>query len=292
MLAQIILTPTEAKKFIAKAIVQVEVVKRAAEKGIIAIHPSSTTYFIAEELLGKKPSSNTWVCGVIAPKGACMEMGPTSSLPPPEVRNRPQDPGDFKHTYVIRQGQFSTHIPLSQILESMGPGDVYFKGANALDPQGNLGVLAANPVEGGTIGRVLATCRRRGFTILWPTGLEKLIPTPIAEAAKVARRKSFTYSMGMPCSLIPCEGKAFTEIDAVQILGGAKAVPISAGGLGGAEGAFNFAVQGSEAEVQKVIQVAEQCKGARLPPVRMNSCQDCPIPHCFSMKDKPWVERV
>jgi hypothetical protein len=247
MLAQIILTPTESKKFIAKAIVQMEAVKRAAERGTIAIHPSGTTYFIAEELLGEKLPANTWVCGGIVPKGACMEMGPTSSMPPPsEERNLLRDPGDFKNTYVIRPGQFSTHLPLSQILESMGPGDVYIKGANALDPQGNIGDLAASPVEGGTIGRVLANRRHKGFMILWPTGLEKLIPTPIAEAAKAASRKNFTYNMGMPCSLIPCEGKAFTEIDAVQLLGGARAIPISAGGLGGAEGAFTFAIQGNE----------------------------------------------
>lgn len=292
MLAQIVLTPTESKKFIAKAVMQMEVVKKAAAHGMIAIHPSSSTYFITEELIGGKPPSNVWVCGVVVPKGTCSEMGTSShvSAARTEESDYRHHPGAFKHTYVIRQGQFSTNIPLEQILEEMGVGDVYIKGVNALDPQGKVAVLVGNPTEGGTITRVLAASRRKGFTILCPVGLEKLLPIPVEEACQVASRKSYAYSMGMPCSLVSCaSAEVVTEIKAIQILSGATAVPISAGGLGGAEGAVTLAIQGDEEQVTKSIKVAEDCKGAMLPSVRVNSCYDCPNIHCFSMMGKPWV---
>jgi hypothetical protein len=42
---------------------------------MIVLHPSSSTYFIVEELIGEKPLTNYWVCGVVVPKGLCLEMG-------------------------------------------------------------------------------------------------------------------------------------------------------------------------------------------------------------------------
>jgi len=52
MRAQVVLTPAEAKCFISKAIANMDVVKKAAAKGKIVIHPSSTTYFLVKELTG------------------------------------------------------------------------------------------------------------------------------------------------------------------------------------------------------------------------------------------------
>jgi len=47
----------------------------------------------------------------------------------------------------------------------MGPGDVYVKGVNTIDPNGNAAVLAANP-DGGTISRVMSYAKQRKFDIL------------------------------------------------------------------------------------------------------------------------------
>lgn len=55
MLAQVVLTPAESKKLIAKAVAKLDVVKQAAADGMIVLHPSSSTYFIFEELTGVKP---------------------------------------------------------------------------------------------------------------------------------------------------------------------------------------------------------------------------------------------
>ncbi|MDP6101644.1 MAG: hypothetical protein QGH66_09550 [Dehalococcoidia bacterium] len=299
MLAQFTFTPNESKKFIALSVMQSDLMKRAAAHGTVAIHPSSSTYFIAEALLGAKPPSNTWVCGVIVPKGTCVEAGATSGATAVASSERPGDsaathnPGAFKNTYVIRQGQFSIGAPLDDILSELGPDDVYIKGVNAVDPQGNVAVLIGNMVEGGTIGRVLAASRRQGFTVLCPVGLEKLIPVPVSDAAKMANRKGYVYSMGMPCSLLPCVGdtiKVVTETSAITMLSGASVMPIAAGGLGGAEGAVTLAVQGEESQLGKVVEMAEASKGAQLPDVRVNSCFDCTVSWCaFPVGTKPWV---
>lgn len=50
ILAQIVLTPAESKKIIAKAIARLDVIRQAADKGTVALHPSSSTYFKVEEI--------------------------------------------------------------------------------------------------------------------------------------------------------------------------------------------------------------------------------------------------
>jgi hypothetical protein len=88
----------------------------------------------------------------------------------------------------------------------MGPNDVYVKGVNALDMDGNVGVLIGHHSGGGTIGKVLAAQRKRSFNILWIAGLEKLIPTPIDKAMKALRRPDIRYAMGMVVGMIPIKG--------------------------------------------------------------------------------------
>ena len=91
MLAQIVLTPAESKKLIAKAVAGLEAVQKAAKRGIVALHPSSSTYFIVEEITGSKPKTNYWVCGVVAPRGMCVEMAMAlgSTLTPHEESTDP-----------------------------------------------------------------------------------------------------------------------------------------------------------------------------------------------------------
>ena len=151
MLAQITLTPTESKKLIAKAIANMEFIKKAATEGMIVLHPSSSTYFIVEEITGTKPKTNYWVCGVVTPRGNCVEMGmlnfPPRSAPP---QSTPSDPGGFRSWWVIREGKLSTGGEgISELLEQIRPTDAFIKGVNALDPQGNIGILIGDPAGGG-----------------------------------------------------------------------------------------------------------------------------------------------
>ncbi len=289
MRAQVILTPAESKKLIAKAVARMPVMKRALEEGIVVMHPSSSTLFIAEEITGKRLRNQMWVIGVILPQGNCVEL---KAYTPPAQRPRTGGvPGDFSRSWVIEKGKLSTGTPLSALFERMGPKDVYIKGVNALDTEGTVGVLIGS-LEGGTIARVIAASRQKGFSILFPVGLEKLIPIRIEDAAKEALKKQNDYSMGTSCALMPCKGKGIvvTELKAIEILSGATAIPIAAGGLGGAEGAVTLVIKGEEEQVTKAIEYIEQSKGARLPKIRTPDCDNCSFANCeFPVKGKPWV---
>ena len=288
MLAQVSLTSAESKKLIAKAVVKLDVVKRTLTEGMVVMHPSSSTFFVAEELIGERPKTPMWVCGLITPKGACIGLGRAAI---PEGRIRTSRPEEVNYSWVIQGGKLSTGTTLGDLFEKMGPKDVYVKGVNALDLEGTVGVLIGSEVEGGTIGRVIGASRRKGFPIIFPVGLEKLIPIRIEEAAREALKTKYEYSMGLSCGLFPCKGgTVITEITAIEILSGAKAIPIAAGGLGGAEGGVTLVIKGEKKQVIAAIEYVEQSKGACLPPADTPTCGECGTSNCrFPVKGKPWV---
>jgi hypothetical protein len=286
MLAQIVLTPAESKKLIAKAVARLKTVRKAADRGIVAIHPSSSTYFIVEELTGSKPKTNYWVCGVVSPRGMCVEMAMAvgAELTPHEEH---VDPGDLQGTWVIEKGRQGCEEKLSTLLYRMTISDVYVKGVNALDHDGNVGILFGFE---GSMGYIQAARKKRNFAIIYPAGLEKLIPIPVKEAAREAKFTRYDSGMGMPVGLYPCpSGDTIDEVRAIEILSGATAIPIASGGLGGAEGAVTFILKGDSQKVKKALDFVEQSKGARLPNLRLCNCNDCPVPNCeFPMIDKKW----
>ena len=286
MLAQIVLTPTESKKLIAKAIAKLDVVKQAAAEGLIVLHPSSSTYFIFEELTGEKPKTNHWVCGVVTPRGMCVEMAMALGGNTPQGTE--YDPGKLGGLWAIKKGEVITENTTSGLMEQMTSKDVYIKGVNALDTQGNVGILVG---ERGGLGVVLSAWKKKKFALVFPAGLEKLIPIPVRQAAMAAKQAKYTYGMGLPAGLFAYpDGKSITEIDAVKILSGAAAIPIASGGLGGAEGATTLIIKGTNKQVREAIKFIEQSKGAKLPALRLSNCNGCPVPHCrFPVGDKHWI---
>jgi hypothetical protein len=297
MRAQVVLTPAESKMLISKAIARMDIVKHALSKGTVVIHPSSTTYFLVEEITGKESQTEHWVLGAVLSQGLCRAAGKEGKhyklgAHLDQVKNMKQLVSDFPFKWVIRNGELRSGIPLGKIMEEMGPEDVYIKGCNALDIKGNAGVLFGHS-GGGTIGYVMACQRKKGFKIILPVGLEKLIPVTIMQAARAARRTDFEYGMGMPCGLMPVKGGAtITELEAIKILsGGAKAVPNAAGGLGGAEGAIVLAIEGDREQVIRAIEFVEQSKGAKLPKAHAVDCEHCTVPDCrFPVGKKHWAQ--
>lgn len=289
MWAQVVLTPVESKKLISKAIVEMDIVKKALSGGTIILHPSSSTFFIVEELTGKEPDTDMWVLGLILPQGLCRAAGRKGKTPTLDhFKDINTMMYNFPFKWIIKDGKFYSGIPLGEILEELGADDVYIKGCNAIDRHGNAGVLYGH-AGGGTIGHVLASQKKKGFNVILPVGLEKLISGTIKDAAKAARRKDYQYGMGMTCGLFPVKGKSITEIDAVEILSGAKAYQIAAGGLGGAEGGTVLSINGDRSQVEKAIDYIEQSKGAILPQARAEDCDHCHSPDChFPAKGKPW----
>ena len=282
MRAQITLLPNESKKLIAKGLADMDEVKTALKEGIVVMHPSSSTLFLVEEILGKVPETEVWMCGAITPRAACgddaVKVWMTTH---PEARGK-GGPESFPFCWVIEKGKLSQGETLASLFARMGPKDVYVKGVNAIDPQGKVGVLIGNEVEGGTIGKVISAQKQKGFTIIYPVGLEKLIPVSIQEAAAAARdRLNLAYSMGSRCSLLLCEGKVVTELRAITLLTGATAIPIAAGGVDGAEGAITLVVSGEDTQVKRAIAYIEEAKGAKISrQFRQTDCTKCNDEHC------------
>jgi hypothetical protein len=293
MRAQVSLLPTESKKLIAKAVANMDEVKIALKEGIVVMHPSSSTLFLVEEILGKVPETEVWMCGAITPRAACgddaVKVWMTTH---PEARGK-GSPEAFPFSWVIEKCKLSQEETLASLFTRMGPKDVYVKGVNAIDPQGKVGVLIGNQIEGGTIGRVIAAQKEKHFTIIYPVGLEKLIPISIQEAAAAAKdRLNLSYSMGGRCSLLICEGKVVTELKAIKLLTGATATPIAAGGVDGAEGAITLVVTGEDNQVKKAIAYIEEVKGAKISrQFRQTDCTKCNDEHC-SLRggNKPWLK--
>jgi len=291
MQAQVVLIPDESKKLIAHGLLALDAVQSALKKGLVVLHPSSTTLFVYEAILGRRPEpGRPWVSGQILPRGLCASKNTIQRMA--ASHESMNDPLDNRNAWVFRNGRLQEGLRLGDILNEIRPADVYVKAPNAMDPEGNTGVLYANPAGGGgTIGRVIARWRKERFHLLLPAGLEKLLPISIEEAAKKARGRRADRAMGMPCGLMPVPGQKIDERDAIRVLSGAEATPIAAGGLGGAGGAVTLAIYGEAEKVERALAAVDQVKGARLPPLDLLQCGDCPNPYCHlrGRQDRSWL---
>jgi hypothetical protein len=254
-LIQITLTPAESKKLISLAILEKENFRKALEGKTVVIHPSSTTYFLYEELVGEAPKP--WVCGVIVPQGTCISK---------EMLLEISEISGFSHFWVFRKGKLTKSPPVDLLVEELGYGDVYVKAANAVDSKGNAGVLIGSPDGKGTVGRFM---EKEGFDTIIPVGLEKLIPS-VDEACKANPRR-LAYSMGMPVFFRKLEGEVITEVEAFKILSDAKAIPIASGGVNGAEGSVTLIIESER--VEGIRELISRIKGAKIPEIRIPECK-------------------
>ena len=255
MKAQVTVTPQEAKRLIAKGVVQLPEVQEAWKNGNILIKSGTTPSAVAEELIGKPMG----ISGRVSPSGT---MGA-------------QDRSKGIYRALIDRGKVTTYAPnVTELLgdadvaaqisffPQMGKGDVVITGANALDSQKRAGLW----VGGATLspGHLLPAFRVQGVTIIIAVGWEKLIPTPIEEAAGAAGRFNMDVSMGMPVGLIPITGKVITETGAIRILTDVEATVIGAGGIQGAEGSTTFVMEGNPSEIKRAWEIITAVKGASL----------------------------
>lgn len=245
--ALVVLNPAESRRLLAKATVALPEVQNAYKNGMIIIARGITNGFISEELFGIKIENKAnqtagLVCNGIA--------NSTVDAPPCTW-------------HVVRKGEVMESAEPN--LDDFGPDDVFIKGANAIDMEGNAGVYTASR-KGGTIGRYWPIVTSRGSHFIMPVSLEKLVPSVI-EAARHSGIYYFKYSMGLPGKITPVVlGKVLTEIQAIGVLTGVRAYHISSGGIGGSEGAVVLALEGDEQRVVKAFELVKSIKGE--PPVK------------------------
>ena len=245
--ALVAMTPAESKRLIAKGVAQLPEVKQVLKKGTLLISRGTTNAFVAEEVLGISISKSDYTAGIIT-EG---ELRATSQ----QRRLKP---------YVIRDGKVA-EVSLEEAWAKLEKGDVVLKGANALDPAGNIGVLVGSDV-GGTVGQAMPVVLPRGCAWITPVGLEKMVPSVI-EASRKCDIYRYKYSTGLPCALLPFVNTlVVTEIQALKFLTGVDATHVASGGIGGSEGAVVLALEGVEENIDKAYSLITSIKGeASLP---------------------------
>lgn len=254
--ALVTLTPAESKRLIAKAVAKMGEVKNALRKGIVIISLGTTNAYVAEEILGKKLDKALFAAGIVTPKGTCITP-----------RN------ERLESIIIKRGK-TTKLRLSEALDQLGPEDVFIKGANALDPEGHAGVFTADPY-GGTVGKALGVVMARGVHYIIPVGLEKFIPISLVEVSRKVGVTRIDKSMGAPVGLTVVTGRVVTEVDALRMLTGVKAIPMGAGGIGGAEGTITLLLDGEGEYVEEAWNLIKQVKGEKPLLAITEKCSKC-----------------
>jgi hypothetical protein len=260
---QVVLTPPESRRLIARAVAHLPEVKKALKDGIICIGRGITNGMIVEEINGSFERKK-YVVGCIRPRRLCQ--------------------GLYEETFqeiVFLHGEMK-FLPSKEIIKEMGPNDIFIKGANAIDVYGNAGILVAGD-GGGTIGGVMGDIYTKGIQLLVPVGLEKLILGDITELAPYIGKKKVSYSMGMPVGLFPVSGRIITEIEALESFADVMVRHIASGGVGGAEGAVVLSVDGEEKEVEKALTKIRSVLNEKSPPIYEHECATCTWKAC------PWV---
>ena len=138
MRAAITLIPAESRRLIAKAVVQLDEIKRAWDKAYIVLNGGTTNGYVAQELFGMTDlDPRTFTAGTSSHRVLCVT----------------DNSKGYPFPVIFHQGRRSDKT-LPQVLQDFHVDTVLIKGANAIDPQGNFGVVAGG-FDGGTIGATL-----------------------------------------------------------------------------------------------------------------------------------------
>lgn len=239
--ALVVLNPAASKRLIGKAVAALPEVTNAYANGRLAVCTSTASVFVLEELTGEKISAHCYCVGMVA--GGML----TSSC---------QE--DREAARFFSKGKL-VEMEARDFFNEFEKGDAVIKGANAVDPQGNAGVLAANP-QGGTIGAIMSRVAVRGNPVIMPVGLEKLVAS-VPDAAAGWGQLTLARSMGLPSWLFPVTAAlVVTEIEALGVLTGVCARHVASGGIGGSEGAVVLLLEGYEQNIAQAWDLVQSIK--------------------------------
>jgi len=238
----VVLTPAESKRLIAKAVAALPEVQWAYGHARLVVSSGSTNAMVLEEVTGETVAPHRYCMGLLA--GGVLSKSLVEDLVLPRF---------FEKGKLVE-------MESREFFKTLEKGDVVVKGANAVDPQGNAGVLVGNET-GGTIGALLGIACVRGIPMIMPVGLEKLVAS-VPEAAAGWGQLTLSYSMGLKCWLTPVStGMVITEIEALGLIAGVRGRLVAAGGIGGSEGAVVLLLEGYEENLDKAVGVVEALKG-------------------------------
>ncbi len=241
MKRQFVLTVAESKRLIAKAIAALPEVQEAMENRTVVVATGTTNAYVLEELWGKEIDKRAYRSGMTTPKE-------------PEKDPRPQ-PEKIPDVVFIK-GEIAPQYDRVTIAPDLKRGDIYIKGANALNYDDNIAGILIGGMDGATIGNTIGHIIGKQVQLIIPIGLEKLTYENINELHLIASEEDYEGPR-----LWPIVGTIITEIEALEILTGVDAYLYAAGGVAGAEGSVRILVEGSDEEVEETLELIGSIKG-------------------------------
>ena len=241
MKRQFVLTVAESKRLIAKAVAALPEVQLAMKERTVVVATGTTNGYVLEELWGKRIDKRCYRSGITTPD---------------EPEKSPEPQGEKIPDTVFVKGKVDPKYDRVTAVKDMKKGDVYIKGANALDYLGNMAGILIGGMDGSTIGNTLGHIIGKQINLIIPVGLEKLTYEDINELYMLASDEDYEGPR-----MWPVTGIIITEIEALGILTGVDAYLYSAGGVAGAEGAVRLLVEGADEEVQETLELVKSIKG-------------------------------
>jgi len=276
MKAVFTLTPAESRRLIGKAVAQMPEIKAALEKAYVIICGGTTNAFVAQEILGTREiDPGRFTAGTSAYGVLCV--------------TDPQDRQPFP--IVLYKGNV-VNKTIREALDDFHIETVVIKGANAVDPEYNVGIITSG-YDGGTVAATIGTVTHTGMNYIVPVGLEKLVPS-VKDSAIYTGAKTFDYTMGADFGMYALvKAKVVTEIQALGILAGVEAKMVAAGGIAGSQGAVTLVAMGEKVNVEKAVTLVESIKGEPAITGVKGNCQTCRYPCVFRGKSEeelpPWL---
>lgn len=249
MMKLFVLTSAMGKRLIAKGVEAMPAVRGALKKGTLVIVAGTTNGYVAEEIL-----SATGQIEGFTRRG--FRRGVTR--PPHEPRGergRMPDQEQFPGDVVLVDGAWQRGKEIFDVVDGMSAGDVLLKGANAVCLRTRkAAVLVGHPMA-GTAGAAIPAVAGRRVRMIVPVGLEKRVERDVADLAQAVNAPD-----GEGPRLLPLPGEVFTELEALELLTGATATLVAAGGVSGAEGAVWLGVCGTSEQLAAATALIDELK--------------------------------
>ncbi|PKM89448.1 MAG: hypothetical protein CVU87_05410 [Firmicutes bacterium HGW-Firmicutes-12] len=274
------LTSAESRRLIAKGVVKMPEVQAALKNAYIIIAGGTTNAYVAQELLSSKD---------IEPQRFTVGLSTSGVLCYTDAAKRHPIPMILYKGEVVKK-------TVSEAFDDFHLETIVIKGANAIDPEGNVGVIT-NAFNGGTVPQIIGTPTSQGLKYITPVGLEKLVPS-VKSAAKVTGAKLLNFTMGPSFGMFCLPNTMpVTEIEALKTLFNVKATHVASGGIGGNEGAVTIVVEGEEKNVTDTLEfIKSSIKGEPAVPPLKSNCETCSMKECefngANKADQPeWLQK-
>jgi hypothetical protein len=241
MKRQFVLTVSESKRIIAKAVAALPEIQEAMENRTVVVATGTTNAYVLEELWGKKIDKRAYRSGVTTPK---------------EPEKNPEPVSNKIPDVVFIKGEVASQYDRITIAPDLKKGDIFIKGANSLNYDNDIAGILIGGMDGATIGNTIGHIIGKQVHLIIPVGLEKLTYEDINELHLIASDEDYEGPR-----IWPIVGTIITEIEALDILTGVDAYLYSAGGIAGAEGAVRILIEGTEDEVKETLELIESIKG-------------------------------